>query len=81
MCSIVQKKKSNEEQSANLTVSDLQDLGSHKVGCIYIAASGTPSDNVILLDCTATSHMFCDYCQFTNYVLSTRNKTVSVGDK
>jgi hypothetical protein len=46
-----------------------------------MTVSGIPDTNNILLDSAATSHMFCKQCLFSSYASSTKNETVSVGDK
>jgi hypothetical protein len=46
-----------------------------------MAVGGIPDTNDILLDSAATSHMFCERHLFSSYTSSTKNKTVSVGDK
>ena len=68
-------------QTANLTVSNLHDLGTHELGHVYMAVGSFPGAEDILLDSAATSHMFCDHHLFTNYVPSTDNETVAVGDQ
>src|ERR1700675_1278411 len=73
-------RKKKQGQSANLTVSHLQDLGSREVGRVYMTIDGTPAKSDVLLDCAATSHMFHDRSGFQNYVPSTGDETVSVGD-
>jgi hypothetical protein len=46
-----------------------------------MTVGGIPDTNDILLDSTATSHMFCEQSLFSSYASSTENETVSVGDK
>jgi hypothetical protein len=46
-----------------------------------MAVGGIPDTNDILLDSAATSHMFCERRLFSSYASSTKNETVSVGDK
>jgi hypothetical protein len=75
------KKKASGTQSANLTVSHLCDLGTHEVGRVYVTMNGTPGSCNVLLDSAATSHMFCNWKVFSNYVASHGGETVSVGDK
>jgi hypothetical protein len=55
-------------QLVNLTIGDLKDLSGHEVGHIYIIATGAPSENDVLLDCGATSHMFYERCHFGSYI-------------
>jgi hypothetical protein len=71
----------SQPQSTNFTVSNLQDLGTHEIGQVSMAIGGIPDTNDILLDSTATSHMFCEHHLFSSYTSSTKNETVSVGDK
>jgi hypothetical protein len=52
------KRDMTSVQSANLTIGDLKDLSGCEVGHVYMAATGAPSENDVLLDCGATSHMF-----------------------
>jgi hypothetical protein len=78
-------KAKSQPQSANFTVSNLCDLGTHEIGQVFMAVGSTPDTNDILLDSAATSHMFCHmFCEchlFFSYTSSTKNETVSVGDK
>jgi hypothetical protein len=70
-------------ESTNLTTHALCDLGTCEIGQVYMATtsnSATEADNV-LLDSTATSHMFRKYHVFTNYKPSIENETVLVGNK
>jgi hypothetical protein len=43
--------------------------------------NGTPGPSNVLLNGAATSHMFCNWKVFSNYVASNGGETVSVGDK
>jgi hypothetical protein len=74
-------KAESQPQSTNFTVSNLQDLGTHEIGQVFIAIGGIPDTNDILLDSVATSHMFCEHHLFSSYTSSTENETMSVGDK
>jgi hypothetical protein len=67
-------------QSANLTVGDLKDRSGREVSHIYMAATGAPSENDVLLHCGATSHMFREHRRFGSYIPSAGDKTVSIGD-
>jgi hypothetical protein len=67
-------------QSANLTVGDLKDLSGREVGHVYMATTGAPSENNVLLDCGATSHMFREHRRFGSYIPSAGDETVSIGD-
>jgi hypothetical protein len=53
-------KAKSQPQSANFTVSNLRDLGIREIGQVFMTVSGIPDTNDILLDSTATSHMFCE---------------------
>jgi hypothetical protein len=53
-------KAKSQPQSANFTVSNLRDLGTHEIGQVFMAIGGIPNTNNILLDSAATSHMFCE---------------------
>jgi hypothetical protein len=53
-------KAKSQPQSANFTVSNLWDLGTHEIGQVFMAVGGIPDTNNILLDSAATSHMFCE---------------------
>jgi hypothetical protein len=74
-------KAKSQPQSTNFTVSNLWDLGIREIGQIFMAVGGIPDTNDILLDSAATSHMFCECHLFSSYTSSTKNETVSVGDK
>jgi hypothetical protein len=74
-------KAKSQPQSANFTVSNLQDLGTREIGQVFMAVGSIPDTNDILLDSTATSHMFYKHQLFSSYTSSTENETVSVGDK
>jgi hypothetical protein len=69
-------KAKSQPQSANFTVSNLQDLGTREIGQVFMAVSGIPDTNDILLDSAATSHMFCEHHLFSSYTSSTENETV-----
>jgi hypothetical protein len=43
-----------------------------------MAISGIPDTNDILLDSTATSHMFCEHQLFSSYTSSTENEIIVV---
>ncbi|KAJ3476999.1 hypothetical protein NLI96_g10770 [Meripilus lineatus] len=73
------EKKKNSGSSANLTV-NLQDVGSRSVGQVYMARGSSAASAEIILDCGATSHMFCDRSLFTHYTPSPNSETISVGD-
>ena len=77
------EKKKNSGNSANLTVSDLQDLGSREVGRVFMATSTGSEHTDVLLDTGATAHMFHDLQLFTSYTpsRSSDRENVSVGDK
>jgi hypothetical protein len=74
-------KAKSQPQSANFTVSNLRHLVTREMGQVFMAISGIPDTNDILLDSTATSHMFCECHLFSSYTSSTNNETMSVGDK
>jgi hypothetical protein len=74
------KRDMTSVQSANLTVGDLKDLSGHEVGHIYMAATGAPSENDVLLDRGAMSHMFCECHCFGSYIPSAGDETVSIGE-
>jgi hypothetical protein len=48
---------------------------------VYMAVPGALSKNDVLLDCGATSHMFCDQRHFENYSLLSQDETVSMGNE
>lgn len=66
--------------SANYTTGNLRDLGLRELGQVYMALDGMELDVKLILDCGATSHMFCDRSLFSAYVPSTASETISVGD-
>jgi len=78
-----EKGKEKSGSSANLATSSntLRNLGSREIGQLYMVSNkGSPSDNEVLLDSGATSHMFCDRGYFTKYRQSAPGETISVGD-
>jgi hypothetical protein len=74
-------KAKSQPQSANFTVNNLPDLGTHEIGQVFMAVGNIPDTNDILLDSAATSHMLCEHHLLSSYTFSTENKTMSVGDK
>jgi hypothetical protein len=70
-------------QSTNLTMHTLCDLGTRKLGQVYMATNSNSASNAdnVLLDSAATLHMFRKCLTFTNYRPSMENKTVLVGNK
>jgi hypothetical protein len=74
-------KAKSQPQSANYMVNNLRNLGTREIGQVFMTVGGIPDTNDILLDSTATSHMFCERSLFSSYASSTENETVSVGDK
>lgn len=65
--------------TANLTVNNLQELGECKIGQVFMAGE-TPKSAELILDCGATSHMFCDKSFFVTYKPSGSCETITVGD-
>ncbi len=66
--------------SANLAVGNLQDLGTREVGRLYFAGESQSGGAELLLDCGATSHMFCDRSYFTDLTPISEHESISVGD-
>ncbi len=68
--------------SANLTVGNLRDFGTREVGQLFFAGEGQSDSGSaeVLLDCGASSHMFCDRSFFTDCKPISGHETVAVGD-
>ena len=47
---------------------------------MYTWLEGVSKSAKLILDCGATSHMFCDETFFTTYPAATAHETVSVGN-
>ena len=77
-CEEDEKKK--ERGSASFAVGTLRDSTSREVGQVYMARGSSTKLTEILLDCGATSHMFCDHSLFIEYTPSPNSETISVGD-
>ena len=77
--------KKNNRGSANLTVSNLRDLGACEIGRVFMAGEintkGSGINAELILDCGATSHMFCDHHFFTSYMPTSTPESISVGDR
>ena len=77
--------KKNNRGSANLAVSNLRDLGAREIGRVFMAgevsAKGSGINAELILDCGATSHMFCDRHFFTSYTPTSTPESISVGDR
>jgi hypothetical protein len=74
---------SDEKQlggSANLTVQNLQNLGTCEVGQVYATWNELMKLSEVLLDCAATSHMFFDKSFFTWYTAQLPGESITVGD-
>jgi len=67
------------ESSANLPVERIPLLGEYEVGQMLMASSNPILSTGILLDCSATSHMFMCRKYFTNYAKSS-NEFVTVDE-
>jgi len=67
----------HSEGSANLVVECSISLKECEVGWMLMASFDTISSTKVLLDCSATSHMFMYHKSFTNYMKSS-NKFVTV---
>jgi hypothetical protein len=70
-------------QSTNLTMHTLCDLGTCKIGQVYMATNSNSASDAgnVLLNSAAMSHMFRKHLNFTNYRPSMEKETVSVGNK
>ena len=66
-------------KSANVAVGGVDDSTKREVGQVFMATEGHERPGIIL-DTSATTHMFCDRSHFRKYT-PLSNETVSLGDK
>ena len=71
-------KKKDSGGMANLAVNNLRELSKRQIGHVFMV-EGAHQSAKLILDCGATSHMFCDRTFFASYSAATPHETVSVG--